>query len=89
MSAVLPPPCMVLKLPNTWAMFRIMYLIMGLMIPMAPMSLISPMGVPVCGLFQARALARSCDEAPAPEGWRTGHPSGILKQRDLINMSRK
>jgi hypothetical protein len=35
----MPPTVLVLKLPNTWAMFRIMYLIMALM------SLISLMGL--------------------------------------------
>jgi hypothetical protein len=79
----MPPTVLVLKLPNTWAMFRIMYLIMALM------SLISLMrGVQFAGCPSTSSSPELRRGTRTPRGGELSS-LGDSKQRDLISMSRK
>jgi hypothetical protein len=82
----MPPTVLVLKLPNTWAMFRIMYLIMALM---SLMSLISLMrGVQFAGCPSTSSSPELRRGTRTPRGGELSS-LGDSKQRDLISMSRK
>ena len=79
----MPPTVLVLKLPNTWAMFRIMYLIMALM------SLISLMrGVQFAGCPSTSSSPELRRGTRTPRGGELSS-LGDSKQRDLISTSRK